>query len=175
MKVHIARIALLASVLLASSCARSAKDRDGASGAADKVDTAHAAHTAQQAGETPTARGAAQAQGIAGRFEALGGARLPDPGCETLESDAMRDSCEKEFLRQMAFPLRGFVVIHPTGGDSLQIPLDDSGAYRAPLPPGHYTVCVRADALEDVPGICQDSIEVLPGRFTPYSRPFPMP
>jgi hypothetical protein len=160
LKVRGARIAFLASVLLAVSCARPAKDREGASGSAGKG----------------SATGVdAPPQGIAGRFEALGGARLPDPGCETLESDAARDSCEKEFLRHMSFPLRGFVVIHPPAGDSLRIPLDDSGAYRAPLPPGFYTVCVRADALEDVPGLCQDSIEVVPGRFTPYSRPFPMP
>jgi hypothetical protein len=159
LKVRFAPVAILAAALSAASCARSARS--------EKDDR----HEADSAAAGP----AAQVQGIAGRFEALGGARLPDPGCETLESDAERDSCEKEFLRQMSYPLQGFAVIHPPAGDSLIIPLDDSGAYRAPLPPGFYTVCVRADALEDVPGLCQDSIEVAPGRFTPYSRPFPMP
>lgn len=151
---------MLAAAVLAASCALSARTEGGGS---------------RDAAGRPADRTEVRTQGIAGRFEALGGARLPEPGCETLESDAARDSCEKDYLRQMTFPLQGSAVIHPPAGDSLVIPLDDSGAYRAVLPPGLYTICVRADALEDVPGICQDSIEVVPGRFTPYSRPFPMP
>lgn len=113
-------------------------------------------------------------QGIQGRFEALGGAQPPDPGCETLVSPTRRDSCEKEFLSQTLWPLQGFAVIRSAQGDSLILKLDSLGGYRAELPPGLYTVCVQADGI-DLSESCQDSVEVNPGRFTPYSRPFPMP
>lgn len=119
------------------------------------------------------------AQGIAGVFEALGGARLPDPRCETLSEEARRDSCERAFLARMTSPLRGEVIIRPqaapTGPDSLVFWLDSLGGYRASLPPGAYSVCVRAEGLEDYPHPCQDSVVVKPGAYTPYSRPFPMP
>lgn len=113
-------------------------------------------------------------QGIHGRFEALGGAQPPDPGCENLASPTQRDSCEREFLSQTLWPLQGFAVIHDAKGDSLILKLDSLGGYRSELPPGLYTVCAWADGI-GLPESCQDSIEVNPGRFTPYSRPFPLP
>lgn len=113
-------------------------------------------------------------QGIAGRFEALGGAHPPEPGCDTLPSPR-REECEREFLKQMTWPLKGFAVIRAANGDSTVLALDSAGGYRAALPPGRYRVCVRADGLEHFPNPCAEGIEVKPGAFTPFSRPFPMP
>ena len=113
-------------------------------------------------------------QGITGRFEALGGAHPPDPGCESLTSPTERDSCEKEYLSQMMWPLQGFAVVRDSRGDSLIFKLDSLGGYRAEVAPGLYSVCVRSAGI-DLPESCIDSIEVKPGEFTPYSRPFPLP
>jgi hypothetical protein len=113
-------------------------------------------------------------QGITGRFEAIGGAHPPDPGCENLASPTARDSCEKEFLSQLVWPLQGFAVVRDSKGDSLVFKLDSLGGYRAEVPPGWYTVCVRSEGIE-LPESCRDSVEVKSGEFTPYSRPFPMP
>lgn len=113
-------------------------------------------------------------QGIAGRFEALGGAHPPEPGCDTLPSPR-REECEREFLKQMTWPLKGFAVIRAANGDSVVLALDSTGGYRASLPPGLYQVCVQADGLEHFPNPCAEGIEVKAGAYTPYSRPFPMP
>ena len=113
-------------------------------------------------------------QGIFGRFEAIGGAEPPDPGCQDLASPEERDRCEREFLKQAVWPLKGYAIVRDARGDSTVLALDSAGGYRVALPAGFYTVCVDADGLE-APDRCRDSVEVKAGVYTPFSRPFPMP
>jgi hypothetical protein len=116
----------------------------------------------------------APAQGLSGRFEAIGGAQPPDPECQNLTDATARDSCEQAYLKSTVWPLKGSVVIRDAQGDSIVVALDSLGGYRAGLAAGWYSVCLEADGIlpEDR---CQDSLEVKPGVYTPYSRPFPQP
>lgn len=117
---------------------------------------------------------AAHSQGLFGHFEAIGGAQPPDPECQNLAIATERDRCEKEFLQQTVWPLKGYAVIRSPRGDSTVLALDSAGGYRVALPAGFYTVCVDADGIA-ASDACRDSLEVKAGAFTPYSRPFPMP
>lgn len=115
---------------------------------------------------------AAYPQGLFGRFEAMGGAQPPDPECQHLATPLERDRCEKEFLLQTVWPLKGYAVVRDARGDSTVLALDSAGGYRVGLPVGLYTVCVEADGLTE-PDRCRDSLEVKAGVYTPFSRPFP--
>lgn len=118
--------------------------------------------------------GAAPAQGIYGRFEAIGGAQPPDPECQNLTEATARDSCEKAYLKSTVWPLKGLIVIRDAQGDSTVLALDSLGGFRAGLAAGFYSVCLEADGIlaEDR---CGDSLEVKAGVYTPYSRSFPQP
>jgi hypothetical protein len=113
-------------------------------------------------------------QGLHGRFEVMGGVQDPDSECQDLATPTERARCEQEFQLQTVWPLKGYAVIRDLRGDSTVLALDSAGGYRVPLPVGFYSVCVDADGIASSDR-CRDSLQVRPGVFTPFSRPFPRP
>ena len=115
-------------------------------------------------------------QGLYGTLQVMGGARPPPPDCSGLTDPAQRDSCVQAGERGPVWPMRGsFLIRNVDTRDSVPVPLDSLGRYRAELAPGAYQVCIDVADLPPGQRRCSQTLSVKKGGFTPFNMSVPLP